>query len=270
MGIIIMLDGITISKILKILECIVWVFCGTLSYSELGSRERVVFLNVGQGDSILIQNDSFEVLVDGGGDDSIVYKMGKYMHWNDKVIDVVVITHMHDDHYMGIKYLLERYDVGIFVISVNCQELCSEFREYDHIDVQMGDVISYGDIQLNILWPRVGVLDENINNDSVVILVEWLDKRILLMGDAELEVEEILLDRYDLGIEGIDVLKAGHHCSRTASSYRFLTTVNPRFVVCSCGEDNKFGHPHIETIENFNKLGIDYILTWEYGDYVVE
>jgi competence protein ComEC len=227
-------------------------------------------MDVGQGDATLIQRGSFEILVDGGSDDSIVYKMGRYMHWNDKVIDVVVITHMHDDHYMGIKYLMDTYDIGIFILSINCQELCSEFRDFNHIDVKRGDVISYGDIQLNILWPRVGVLDDNINNDSVVMLVKWLDLRVLLMGDAEVEVEDFLMEFSRVDITGIDILKAGHHCSKTASSYGFLNIVQPYMSICSCGEVNGFGHPHSQTLQNFNKLGLEYILTWEYGDYIVE
>ncbi|HCC68224.1 TPA: hypothetical protein DEP90_03430 [Patescibacteria group bacterium] len=265
-----MLKNITISKTLRILESIFWIFCGVYSYSVFSSNERIIFFDVGQGDSTLIQKDDFEILIDGGGDDTVVYRMGEYMRWNDKVIDVVVITHMHDDHYMGIKYLLERYEVGLFILSVNCKDLCSEFREYNHIDVSMGDILEYGGIHIDILWPRVGILDKNLNNDSIVMLVKWLDKRVLLMGDAEVEVEDILHDYSRVDITDIDVLKAGHHCSKTASSQRFLLTTIPQFAICSCGEDNKFGHPHIETLNNFMDLGIPYILTWEYGDYIVE
>jgi competence protein ComEC len=264
------LKNITISKILKILESVIWVFCGIFSFTVVNSNERIVFLDVGQGDSILIQKGNYEILVDGGKDDSVVYKMGRYMQWNDRLIDVVVITHMHDDHYMGIRYLQERYDIGIYILSVNCTDLCSEFREYNHIDVSMGDSFEYKDIKINILWPRVGVLDDNLNNDSIVILVKWLDKKILLMGDAEVEVENILLEYSGTYITDKDILKAGHHCSKTASSYKFLITTNPKIAICSCGEENKFGHPHIETVNNFDLLSIPYLITWEYGDYIVK
>lgn len=264
------LKNITISKILKILECCIWICCGTYTHSWLHAHSRVVFLDVGQGDSILIQQGDFEILIDGGSDDTVVYKMGEYMRWDDKMIDVVLITHMHDDHYMGIKYLMEVYNVGMFLLSPNCTDLCTDFRRFNHRDVSMGDSIKYGSVTLNILWPRVGVIDDNLNNDSIVILVRYLDKRILLMADAEVEVEDILIHSYETHITNIDILKAGHHCSKTASSYGFLNIVNPYLSICSCGEDNRFGHPHIQTLQNFDSLGLDYIITWEYGDYIVE
>ncbi|MCD4811518.1 MBL fold metallo-hydrolase [bacterium] len=265
-----MLKNITVSKVLRILECVVWVFCGVYVLSVRQSHERIVIFDVGQGDSILIQKGDFEILVDGGEDDTVVYRMGEYMEWDDRVIDVVVITHMHSDHYMGIKYLLESYEVGLFVLSVNCTDLCSEFREFNHIDVSMGDTLEYGGIHIDILWPRVGELDRNLNNDSIVMLVEWLDKRVLLMGDAEVEVEKLLLEHSRSYVADIDILKAGHHCSKTASSYGFLITTSPKFAICSCGEENRFGHPHIEALDNFVEVGVPYILTWEYGDYIVE
>ena len=265
-----MLKNMTVSKMLSIAENVLWIFCGTLSYSMFHEQNRMIFFDVGQGDSILIQQDSFEILVDGGSDDTVVYKMGEYMKWSDRLIDVVVITHMHDDHFVGVKHLLERYEVGLFVLSVNCRELCAEFREYNHIDVSVGDTLEYMGIDINILWPRVEKIDDNLNNDSIVLLVKWLDRRILLMGDAEVEVESLLQKYGDEYIKNIDILKAGHHCSRTASSYGFLITTNPEFVICSCGEENRFGHPHIETVQNFDSLSIPYILTWEYGDYIVK
>lgn len=257
-------------KIFKVLVFLSWLLLGIFSYKLDSQNERVIFLDVGQGDSILIQKGEFEILIDGGGDDSIVYKMGKYMKWSDRVIDIVVITHMHDDHYRGIKYLLERYEVGMFLISPNCGELCSEFREYNYIEVRQGMNIEYEDIQINILWPRVGAVDENINNDSIILLVKYLDKKFLLMGDAEKGVEREILNGYRVDITNIDILKAAHHCSRTASTYDFINITNSKLAICSCGEDNKFGHPHKEAIDTFVNLDIEYYITWEQGDYVVE
>jgi competence protein ComEC len=257
-------------KIFKIFIAVFWIGLGVYSYRLGGYDKRVVIMDVGQGDSILIQNGDFEILVDGGADDTVIYKMGEYMKWSDRVIDVVVITHMHDDHFMGIKYLMERYDIGSFLLSPNCGELCSEFKNYDHVEVSQGMNLDYEDINIDILWPRVGALDKNLNNDSILLLLRYLDKEILLMGDAEIEVEEILLEDYRSYITNIDILKAGHHCSKTASSYDFIKTTNPDISICSCGEDNRFGHPHEETIDTFNILNVPYHITWEDGDYVVK
>jgi competence protein ComEC len=90
------------------------------------------------------------------------------------------------------------------------------------------------------------------------------------MGDAEKEVEDILIENYESYITDIDILKAGHHCSRTASTYDFLHLVNPEISICSCGEDNRFEHPHKETLDTFNKLNLKYYITWEDGDYIVK
>ena len=257
-------------KIFKIFIFFLWLILGILSYRVEYQEERVIFLDVGQGDSILIQKGEFEILIDGGADDSVVYKMGKYMKWDDRVIDVVVITHMHDDHYGGIKYLMERYDVGLFLLSPNCGELCAEFKEGNYREVSQGMSFKYMDIGVDILWPRVGALGKNLNNDSIVLLVQYLDKDFLLMGDAEKEVEKLLLDSYRVSITDIDILKAGHHCSKTASTYDFVNIINPKLAICSCGEDNRFGHPHKEALDTFNKLNIKYYITWEEGDYVVK
>jgi competence protein ComEC len=71
-------------------------------------------------------------------------------------------------------------------------------------------------------------------------------------------------------IADIDVLKASHHCSNTSSIYEFIELTNPSIAVCSCGEDNRFGHPNKETIDTFNMLNIPYHITWEDGDYIVK
>ena len=257
-------------KVFKILSFLFWVFLGLLSDTYYIPPERVVIFNVGQGDSILIQKGDFEILIDGGADDFVIYKIGKYMKWNDRVIDVVVITHMHDDHYKGIKYLMEKYNVGVFLLSPNCGDLCSEFKEYEYIEVHQGMSMEYQGIGIYILWPRVGELDDNLNNDSIVLLLNYLNRRVLLMGDAEEEVEEILLDDYRSILTDIDILKAGHHCSKTASTKDFLEITDPEIAICSCGEDNKFGHPHSETIHTFNELNLQYWITWERGDYIVK
>jgi competence protein ComEC len=257
-------------KIFKILTLLGWLLLGILSYRLEHTEERIIFFDVGQGDSILIQKGEFEILIDGGADDSVIYKMGEYMKWDDRLVDIVVITHMHDDHYGGIRYLMERYEVGLFLLSTNCGESCSEFMKYNYIEVSEGMSFKYTDIEIDILWPRVGMIDKNINNDSIVLLVKYLDKEVLLMGDAEREVEKLISNTYGSNILDIDILKAGHHCSNTASTYDFIKITNPDLAICSCGEGNKFGHPHQEALDTFTNFNIEYYITWEEGDYVVE
>jgi competence protein ComEC len=257
-------------KIFKIFITVCWIAVGLYGYKIDCYSQRIVFFDVGQADSILIQKGNFEILVDGGGDDSVIYKLGEYMNWSDRLIDVVVITHMHDDHYRGTKYLMEKYEVGLFLLSPNCTGVCDEFKKYEYVEISKGMNINYMDIELDVLWPEVGHFDDNLNNDSIVLLLKYLNKKILLMGDAEREVEELLMEYYGPYITNIDILKAGHHCSNTASSYEFIDLANPYIAVCSCGEDNKFGHPHRQSLDTFNTLNVQYYVTWEEGDYVVE
>ncbi len=236
---------------------------------------EIVFFNVGQGDAILIQQDNFQILVDGGPDDNIVYELAKQMPWYDKNIEIVVLTHPHEDHIRGVLNVLEEYTVEKVLLN----EIDYENKGYDYLltnygdiifNVVEGDMLEYGDITGEVLYPFKDELEqeENINNESVILFFKIKDYGILLMGDAEVEIEERLIDRQDL--ENIYILKAGHHCSKTASSDMFLTAINPDIAICSCGERNKFGHPHYETLEKFKKLNVQYLITYEEDNIVMK
>ncbi|HRY22249.1 MAG TPA: hypothetical protein P5311_00580, partial [Candidatus Dojkabacteria bacterium] len=142
------------------------------------------------------------------------------------------------------------------------------------MEVAQGDRFKYRDIEGEIIYPILSkdsgrrVQDGNINNESIVILLDIKGKKILLMGDAEHEVEYKLLKEFSF--ENIYILKAGHHCSRTATSDVFLRAINPRVAICSYGEGNKFGHPHYETIEKFEKHDVQYLETAKKGEIVIK
>jgi len=236
---------------------------------------EIVFFDVGQGDAILIQQDNFQVLIDGGPDDAIIYDLAKKMPRYDKNIEIVVLTHPHDDHIRGLMNVLDEFSVGrILINKIEYENESYNYLldNYPHLlsNLVQGDAFQYRDIYATVIYPpkdKVGQ-DENINNESVVILLEIKGKRILLMGDAEWEIESKLIASYDL--ENIYILKAGHHCSRTASSDMFLKATKPDIAVCSCSKDNKFGHPHYETIEKFQKLSVQHLVTYKEGDVVIK
>src|SRR5690606_37134011 len=117
--------------------------------------------------------------------------------------------------------------------------------------------LDYGNIHMSVLYPIKQEYMQDINDESVVLDIQFGDKSILLLGDAEKEVEERILESF----RDIDVLKAGHHCSDTASSDMFLIKTKPELAICSCGEGNKFGHPHDETLGNFKSHNVQYLLT---------
>jgi competence protein ComEC len=250
------------------------------------SSPEIVFLDVGQGDAILIQENSFQMLIDGGPDNTVMFEIGKYIDPRDKRIEIMVLTHPHADHIKGLLYVLEKYKVDEVWINMvlydnsDYQFLLDRYGEKLRI-VSLGDSLRYRDLNINVLYPFdrktsseeiLGNQDGNINNESVVLDLR-VEKgcgevgSILLMGDAEKEVEEKLLRKGVL--RKVNVLKAGHHCSKTASSECFLEVVRPSVGICSVGEGNRFGHPHSETLQYFKKYNVQYISTEESGNIVI-
>lgn len=265
----------------KIFENIFWLLLAFLYICFFKYENTVVFLDVGQGDAILIQNGSTQLLVDGGPDNKVMYELQKYMPFYDKKIEYILLTHPHDDHLVGLLELLNRYEVENILYYPVCYENENYkymLQEYNNLKVvSSSDTIRLKDIEIEVVWPVlnqeigecVSSFDGNINNDSLVLSFTYLKKRFLLMGDIEEEVERVLI-REKL-VEGTyDVLKAGHHCSNTSNSETFLKTIFPALVICSLGEGNTFGHPGSETLKNFSKLNVQYLITSEEGNIQIK
>ncbi|MFA5634203.1 MAG: MBL fold metallo-hydrolase, partial [Candidatus Dojkabacteria bacterium] len=240
--------------------------------SKTGSRgPEIIFFDVGQGDAILIQQDDFQILIDGGPDDRIIYELAKQMPRYDKKIEVVILTHPHEDHIRGLMNVLEEYTVEKFLLNrVDFENRGYGYLLENYADILInaveGDIIKYKDILVTVLFPFDESREQfkNINNESVVLLVDIYDYKTLLMGDGEEELEVKLMERWKP--ENIYILKAGHHCSKTSSSEMFLRSINPTIAICSCGEGNRFGHPHYETLEKFEMLNVQYLITYREGN----
>jgi competence protein ComEC len=263
------------------IQNIVWILLGVIYLLTVKYENSVVFLDVGQGDATLIQEGDIQVLIDGGPDSSILYELQKYIPMYDREIEYVVLTHPHDDHLVGLLHVLERYEVGeilYFPVCYDNPNYESLLRGYSNvIPIGRGHTIMLKNIKIDVLWPVlekeydecVKQYNSDLNNDSLVLGFEYLKKRFLLMGDIESDVEEALVDQGYVESE-YDILKAGHHCSNSSSSEKFLEFVSPSIAVCSVGEGNRFGHPGSETVQNFKNFNVQYLITYEEGNIQIK
>lgn len=217
---------------------------------EIQGREKgleVHFLNVGQGDAILFEEDNHQVLVDGGPDRSVLGELGRYMPIGDKTIEVVILTHPHADHLRGLNYILESYEVEKVYfsgVSYNTPEftLFMNLIKKHRVPTErlyIGKTLDYQGLSLKTLWPPEdlsGITD--INDTSVVLDVEALQNHLLLLGDVSISAQARF--RADLG--RVDVLKVSHHGSKTGTDSKLLQVIKPSYAVIMVGK-NSYGHP---------------------------
>ncbi|HEU0234998.1 MAG TPA: ComEC/Rec2 family competence protein [Candidatus Limnocylindrales bacterium] len=231
---------------------------------------RVTILDVGQGDAILVEGGrGGRLLVDGGPDPDRLAKAldARLPPW-DRRLDLVVLTHPHEDHVAGIPLLLGRYEIGrLFEPGMRgpgpgYAALVAGLAESGAPPIERlaaGDRLRVDEVDLRVLWPPPGRVPAEppdsgtgINNVSIVLLGEARGRRFLLAGDAEEEIDPLLVGA---GIPRLDLLKVAHHGSATASTDAFLATVRPSIAVTSAGLGNPYGHPARSTLERLRSAG---------------
>jgi competence protein ComEC len=245
--------------------------------NEIIENEGMVveFLDVGQGDSILITLATGEVmLIDTGTDSADVLSM--LQKRGVEKIDVMILTHMHEDHIGGADEIINEIDTDILYmpqIGYNSQAYQNLENAVNQSDIKVkytfaGDYFVLGNATVEILSPMVEMTAyEEQNNFSVVAMVSYGDIDYLMTGDAEMLNEEQMINS-GCSLDA-EVLKVGHHGSRYSSSYQFLEAVSPEYAIISCGEDNQYGHPHQETIEMLESFEIKTFITQEQGTITI-
>ena len=235
----------------------------------------VSFLNIGQGDAIFIDSPSGrQALIDGGKGSTVVRELGKVMPWYDRSIDVVIGTHPDADHIGGLPDVLARYDVSTVIRSsvedsgadqtAFLRAVASE-KNAQVLIAERGQIIDLGEgAYLEILFPDRAVPLIETNTGSIVARLVYGDTAFMLTGDAPQAIEEYLVSLDGSNLKS-DVLKAGHHGSRTSSALPFVGYVAPSYAVFSRGCDNSYGHPHKEVVELFARFGIPTLDTCETG-----
>lgn len=232
----------------------------------------VSFLDVGQGDAIFIESPTgTQVLIDGGRDRSVLRELGKKMNPLDRTIDVMIATHPDSDHIGGLPHVLERYKVSEYVSTTalgttETAQMLEAFKEREkgletHY-AQRGQRISIGGgAYVLVLFPDRDVRDVESNTGSVVLMVVYGDTSVLLSGDSPTAIEDWLV-ALDGPVLQSEVLKAGHHGSRTSTSEAWLSTVAPTYVVISAGEHNSYGHPHDEVVTAVTNTHAELVYTY--------
>lgn len=256
--------------VLSVATLFVWSFA-------FPSRTLLVsFLDVGQGDAILIESPTgVQMLIDGGPDTSVLRELGKKLSFFDRSIDVVVETHPDQDHIAGLVDVLERYKVGVFIepgvindtpVSRALVSAVSEEKGIEHIIARRGmRLVLGGGAYADILFPDRDVSQVETNTGSIVMRIVYGETEFMLTGDSPQAIEKYLATMINHSDLESDVLKAGHHGSKTSSSEEFVKAVNPKYVVYSRGCDNRYGHPAAETVALFEKLFIPALDTCENG-----
>ncbi len=244
-------------------------FTGIVWFAELREDRHglltVSFLDIGQGDSIYVEAPSGrQVLIDGGPNSVVLRELSKVMPWYDRTFDVVIPTHPDADHIGGLIDVLARYKVGTILHSSvegdtkTAAALVAAMAQEGarQVVAMRGQIVDLGGgAYLEILFPDRAVPHVDTNDGCVVARLVYGKTAFMLPCDAPQGVENYLV-RLDADQLHADVLKAGHHGSRTSSSDLFVGFVNPAYAVFSRGCDNRYGHPHQEVIERFARFGI--------------
>ena len=251
------------------------------SIEQTAGEMTVHYIDVGQGDSILIQVNNKNLLIDAGPGKSKDMLLNYLDSLNLKKIDYVIATHPHEDHIGNLDDVINKYEIGAFY----SPKVTHTTKAYEN----MIKALKKKDLKINVIKEGTNSIDlgegtkvsvfspikaeykkgsqQDFNNYSPVMKIEFGKTSFLFTGDAEAEVEkEILKKGYDVSA---DVLKFGHHGSSTSTSEAFLKAVNPSIGVIQLAEDNTYGHPHKETLDLIKKYKLTVYRNDKDGDIVL-
>jgi competence protein ComEC len=263
-----------------------------LAVFTIDDNLHIIACDVGQGDSILIQKNTTQILIDGGPDNSVLNCLGKYMPFWDRQIELVILTHPEADHYSGLIEVFKKYKVSYFGQN-NTNSSSQGVRVdtlYDRVikkvvggsgtqDLRLskGVDLRVGMIYLDILHPEDEQFPINnfqfsnsTNDNGVVVLLKYAQFKALFTADVEDEVSDELSILSE--VEGLDYIKVNHHGSKNGLSEKLLQATMAKTAVISVGKKNSYGHPHAEVIKMLSERDIKILRTDLEGDvdYVVK
>lgn len=231
---------------------------------------KVSALNIGQGDSILIESPSgVTMLIDGGPDDSLLSRLNEESGFLKKRINFLMVSNPDKDHIAGFISLLERYTVDSVILpgTISGTETYQAFlKEVQKKGPKIflarrGERIDFGDgVYMDILFPDRSPYLFDTNTGSIITKLYYGKTSVLFTGDAPGEVEEYVT-LIDKDLIKSDVLKVAHHGSKNSSFLVFLEKVNPEYALISNGAKNKYGHPHKQALDNLSKVNAKILRT---------
>ncbi len=237
-------------------------------------------LDVGQGDALFIESPTgTQILVDGGPPKKILNQLTRVMSPFDRNIDALIITNPDADHISGFLDVLKTYKVGkvfesgALTDSKTYQNLRDEMKKNNIPDIlaKKGMKLDLGGgVFIDILFPDRDVSTWATNDGSVVGRLSYGDTNIMLTGDATIKTEKIILAGNNKEELKSTILKVAHHGSRTSSSYPFVEAVSPAYALISDGKDNKYGHPHQDTLDTLSSLKAKILRTDLLGAIIIK
>lgn len=240
-------------------------------FSLPDSNLHLYFLDVGQGDSILVKTASnYKILVDGGPNNRVLESVGKRLPFWDKKIDLMVVTNPDSDHIKGLAAVLSRYQVGQVWLSnipkdtqalKDLKEMITT-KQVSYYAPITGDQLSFPDgTVIRVLWPKERSPKFNtVNESSIVLSINYGKFSSLLTGDAIQTTQPY--PNFDVGV---DVLKVPHHGAKNGLNTGYLQTLKPELAVISAGKNNRFGHPDEVTIDKLKKVSANIVSTINEG-----
>jgi competence protein ComEC len=251
--------------ILSLIIALFFTSCNETTEKEItypDSNLTVSFIDVGQGDSILIQNDGEAMLIDAGENDKGTDVVNYLNSQGADSLKYAVGTHPHSDHIGGMDTVLENIPTETFI----CPSVDYDTKTWQDVlntandkntEIVYGkpyDSYTVGEATFTIFAPDSNSVYSDLNNYSIVLKLEFGENSFLFTGDAEeISETEMVSSGYDLKA---DVLKVGHHGSSSSTSEAFLNQINPEYAVISCGENNEYGHPHKETLSKLSNVNV--------------
>lgn len=238
----------------------------------------VHYLDVGQGDSEFIQlPDGKCMLIDAATAD-YADKIIRYIsNLGYSKIDYLVATHPHADHIGGMKAVVQHFDIG----EIYMPKVSTDTKTYENLLIAIADkglsihtakkgtvLLQTDDLSVKFLAP-VKTSYDNLNNYSAVLRLQYGNSKFIFMGDAEEPAEREILKNSTKNELKADVLKVGHHGSKTASTFEFISAVSPKYSVIEVGKDNSYNHPHDKTVNNLNEIGSKILRTDLNGNIAV-